>query len=400
MRRRVLLTLALLTTTAHAQWELLDAHTTADLRGIDNVGNGTVWASGTNGTILRSEDAGFVWQLCAIPPGADHLDFRAIQAFDANTAIVMSSGKGDLSRLYKTTDGCQTWKLIFTNPDKDGFWDALYFEDHHFGALLGDPVSNHFVLFNTRDAGDHWERRDAKGVRADPKTQGAFAASNTSLIAWDGLIHRFFISGGTTGAYIYSCNGRLGPNTDHWDADCDRTRLPLGNAEEASGAFSIAVHGTRFIAVGGDYTAPESGSGTATWSVGGETWNRPSSFPHGYRSAVAYDAPHKTWITAGPNGTDISTDDGRNWQALKPMPGDTPDADQHWSALSLPYVVGPHGRIGKLRDDALKPPANATRCSPAPARTAFILSRRRRTPALSRNAPPTRYTQHTACAVS
>ena len=99
--------------------------TTADLRGIDNVGGGVAWASGTNGTVLRTEDGGYLWQACAIPPGAEHLDFRGVQAFDANTAIVMSSGKGDLSRLYKTTDGCHTWKLVFTNPYPEGFWDAV-----------------------------------------------------------------------------------------------------------------------------------------------------------------------------------------------------------------------------------------------------------------------------------
>jgi hypothetical protein len=53
----------------------------------------------------------------------------------------------------------------------------------------------------------------------------------------------------------------------------------------------------------------------------------------------------------------ISTDDGRNWCALKPDPAfsNTPDADQHWNALSLPYALGHHGRIGKLRDGVLKP---------------------------------------------
>src|SRR5580704_16800070 len=133
----------------HAQWQMQDAHTTADLRGIHNLGHGVAWASGSDGTILRTEDAGFVWQLCAKPPNAEHLDFRAIQAFDNNTAIIMSSGKGELSRLYKTTDGCQTWTLLFTNPDADGFWDALRFapnknlggellsKDRH-GVLIGD----------------------------------------------------------------------------------------------------------------------------------------------------------------------------------------------------------------------------------------------------------------------
>jgi hypothetical protein len=81
----------------------------------------------------------------------------------------------------------------------------------------------------------------------------------------------------------------------------------------------------------------------------------PQTPPHGYRSAVAYDAPTKTWITVGPNGTDISRDDGRNWTALKPTAQDPPDADKNWNALSLPFVVGPKGRIGKLRPEALKP---------------------------------------------
>ena len=117
----LLLLTTLTTKKIHAQFDIEDSHTTASLRGIHNVGGGVAWASGTNGTVLRTEDGGYLWQTCTIPPGAEKLDFRGIQAFDENTAIVMSSGKGDLSRLYKTTDGCQTWKLLFTNPDKEGF---------------------------------------------------------------------------------------------------------------------------------------------------------------------------------------------------------------------------------------------------------------------------------------
>ena len=131
MRTTAILSLIIIAATAHAQFTMQTSNTTADLRGIHNVGNGVAWASGSNGTVLRTEDGGYVWQSCSIPPGAEKLDFRGIQAFDANTAIVMSSGTGDQSRLYKTTDGCHTWKLIFTNPDKDGFWDAIYFDYLH-----------------------------------------------------------------------------------------------------------------------------------------------------------------------------------------------------------------------------------------------------------------------------
>ena len=121
LRCALFLALAFATQPAQAQWQILPTPTTADLRGIQSLPNGVAWASGTEGTVLRTTDDGKTWQRCATPPGAEHLDFRGIQAFDAQTAIVMSSGKGDLSRLYKTTDACQTWKLVIrTNPDKDG----------------------------------------------------------------------------------------------------------------------------------------------------------------------------------------------------------------------------------------------------------------------------------------
>ncbi len=137
----------LLSAIGHAQspksgpWEMQQSGTIASLRGIHAVGGGVAWASGTDGTVLRTEDSGYMWQSCAMPPGAEKLDFRGIWAWDANTAIVMSSGPGDQSRLYKTTDGCSHWTLLYTNPDKDGFWDALAFEDQDHGFALGDPVN-------------------------------------------------------------------------------------------------------------------------------------------------------------------------------------------------------------------------------------------------------------------
>src|SRR6185437_9945986 len=219
---RALLLLTLLATTAtmtRAQWTLHDAHTTADLRGIDNVGHGIAWASGTDGTILRTEDAGIVWQLCAKPPGGEHLDFRAIQAFDNSTAIIMSIGKGDLSRLYKTTDGCQSWHLLFTNPDPDGFWDALQFPPapnpgappstrsgrvavsrvvarENYAFLLGDPVNGSFSIFETKDGGLHWDRQKNFGAGV-PLGAAVFAASNSSLVQYDGA--EIFGTGGHKG---------------------------------------------------------------------------------------------------------------------------------------------------------------------------------------------------------
>src|ERR1700678_20576 len=109
-------------------WQMQDSGTTAGLRGIDSVDGMVAWASGTEGTVLKTTDGGAHWTKCAVPDadkdGAT-LDFRGVQAWDSDTAIVMASGPGDKSRLYKTTDGCKRWALLFKNPDKDGFWDAI-----------------------------------------------------------------------------------------------------------------------------------------------------------------------------------------------------------------------------------------------------------------------------------
>lgn len=343
--------------TINAQWTIQDSHTTADLRGIHSIANGVAWASGTEGTVLRTTNDGKDWQRCATPPDGEHLDFRGIQAFDADTAIVMSSGKGPLSRLYKTTDGCRTWKLVFTNPDSDGFWDAVILNRFDKdGYLLGDPVDGRFRYWETDNQGtswrDTWESADRKpvpwdGLEALPN-ESAFAASNSALLI-DERYAVGFVTGGPEGARLI-----LGDDVDA-GFRFHPVRLPLRSGTATTGAYSIESRDyDGLVVVGGDYVKPNDSGGTAAYSTdGGEHWKACKTPPHGYRSAVAYDEHHKTWVTVGPNGTDVSTDDGRNWRPLRPGPGDPPDADQHWNALSLPFVVGPHGRIGKLEAQAL-----------------------------------------------
>jgi photosystem II stability/assembly factor-like uncharacterized protein len=358
---RAALLLFACTLTANAQWQILESQTTADLRGIDNVCNGIAWASGSSGTVLRTEDNGRTWQHCATPPDAEKLDFRGVQAFDAKTAIVMSSGKGDLSRLYKTTDGCQTWKLLFTNPDKDGFWDAVHITNRE-GVIIGDPVGGRFAIFTSAN-GDfqRWSRfgevRDFRYFRFEPTPyagEALFAASNSNVKGSSGT-GIGFVTGGPLGAKFAYGVWSDGQNGGYPAAEFGKVAIPLASGTSA-GAFSLQCavgstsgHSQRCIAVGGDYQSPSTSDGTAAYSYdSGRQWVAAKLPPHGYRSAVAYDTAAKTWITVGPNGTDISTDDGRNWRALKPGAGDAADADQHWNALSLPFVVGPKGRIGVL----------------------------------------------------
>lgn len=386
MRLALTLLTIIFATHAQAQWDIQDSHTTASLRGIHSLGGGIAWASGTEGTILRTTDDGANWQRCATPPGAEKLDFRGIQAFDANTAIVMSSGPGDQSRLYKTTDACQTWKLLFTNPDKQGFWDAIQFR-HYPGyftgaVLVGDPVNGKFPLFTTEDYGSTWKplqqeaRYKSLPLALARTDESLFAASNSAIAATADDKTFAFVTGGKGGArlVIPQWHG-LSWGYDNFHEGkftFSYIQLPIPS-NETSGAFSIAsrrtpddVNKVDMMIVGGDYKNPA--VGVAVFVLHSAPYYKKlftpriigsTHPPHGFRSAVAYDAQQKLWITVGPNGTDISTDDGRNWTPLKPSNQDPPDADKNWNALSLPFVVGPKGRIGKLR------PINPTESQPA-----------------------------------
>lgn len=377
MRYALILCVLFAATTAQAQWEIQPAPTTADLRGIDNVGKGIAWASGSDGTVLRTTDGGAHWQLCPTPPGAEKLDFRGIQAFDASTAIVMSSGKGPLSRLYKTTDACQSWTLLLTNPYPEGSWAGIVADNLGAGAIvIGDQVGDRFAIYASSNSGlknwfpfEHLGRAPKVTISSPhSKNEKLFAVSNSILFgdSWNGLS---FVTGGSDGSYLYDTIWHSWP-ADIYTANFGSKPIPMAKSASA-GAFSFTTSpgcnpnlrgACSYVVVGGDYLKPDEQAGTAAYAVLTHAGDNPGRLkaaqtpPHGFRSAVAYDRTTKTWITVGPNGTDISTDEGRNWRALHPNPAlhEPADADRDWNALSLPFVVGPHGRIGKLRPEALK----------------------------------------------
>jgi photosystem II stability/assembly factor-like uncharacterized protein len=159
----LLSTIFLFAAIAEAQWQKQNIKTKASLRGLSVVNEKIVWASGTGGTYLRTIDGGKSWKVGKVPD-ADKLDFRDVEAFDANTAYLLSIGNGESSRIYKTIDGGTTWKLQFKNTNEKAFFDALAFWDEDNGIVMSDPVGGKYLLISTNDGGAKREnsRRNAE----------------------------------------------------------------------------------------------------------------------------------------------------------------------------------------------------------------------------------------------
>ncbi len=292
-----------------------------------------VWASGSNGVILRSTDEGNSWKQLNVAGGAD-LDFRGIQAFDDDVAYVMSSGDGDKSRIYKTTDGGKNWKLQYSDKRPGFFLDSLACDSKTHCFALSDPVDGKFLVLVTDD-GERWSELPRDNMPAALPKEGAFAASGTAIaLCEDGKI--FFGTGGPAARIFRSSDrGRS------WTV----AEIPLVSGSPSSGVFSLACYGFYdLVAVGGDYKDPNRADRVAAFSDdAGATWHLAATQPGGYRSAVG-SFSNGDFAAVGPNGTDVSHDKGVHWRHTDPL---------NLNAVSFEasdgWAVGPKGAIARFK---------------------------------------------------
>jgi photosystem II stability/assembly factor-like uncharacterized protein len=328
-----------------SMWTLQTSGTDTNLRGVSigtfadshGVGTAVVWASGSNGVILQSKDSGKSWKRLHVQGGED-LDFRSIQARDATTAYVMSSGDGGKSRIYKTTDGGANWNLQYTDQRKEFFLDALVCDSAIECRAVGDPIDGKFVILRTRD-GETWEQLPSAQMPAALPDEGAFAASGTCLAIYS-YEDVYFVTGGPTARVFQSKDAGYS-----WTVN--NTPVISGNA--SSGIFSVSAWDKALVIVGGDYKDPNNRNHVAAYSADqGKTWKLAEEQPGGFRSAVAL-IDEKSLIAVGPNGEDVSDDGGAHWKHTDSL---------NLNALAvlrydLAWAVGPNGAIARMKSSPI-----------------------------------------------
>jgi photosystem II stability/assembly factor-like uncharacterized protein len=335
--------------------KLLTSGVDSSLRGLSSSLDGkTLYATGSNGTILRSPDAGKTWTHLHIDNAATQ-DFRGVQSFGANIAYVFSVGNDNKSHIYKTSDAGKTWRTQYSDPRPAFFLDALTCRTERICFAISDPIDGKFPILHTED-GEHWTELSQASEPSALPTEGLFAASNSSLIlCGPNKSDILFATGGPAARVFHSAD-----NAKTWTV----AKTPILSGNPSAGIFSLACNGRTVVAVGGDYRDPTLAKSVAAYSTDlGATWHLPDLAPTGYRSAVKpvatarlVAAPQpsviagrtprasQTWIAVGPDGADISTDNAAIW---------TPLSRENFNAI-LPIapnrvlIAGPKGSITQL----------------------------------------------------
>jgi photosystem II stability/assembly factor-like uncharacterized protein len=296
------------------------------LRGLSSSSDGNIlYATGSNGVILRSPDAGKSWIRLHIDNAT--ADFRGVQSFGADIAYVFSVGNDNKSHIYKTSDAGKTWSTQYSDPRPAFFLDGFVCRSEKICFAISDPIDGKFPILHTED-GEHWTELPKSSEPSALPTEGIFAASNTSLIlCGPDRNDILFATGGPAARVFHSAD-----NGHRWSV----AKTPVISGNPSAGIFSIGCNARNVVAVGGNYRDPTATKSVAAYSGDlGATWHLAELPPIGYRSAVTYVAPARpvarteaiitvgrspvapeTWIAVGTNGTDISTDNGAIWTPL------------------------------------------------------------------------------------
>lgn len=300
----------------------------SSIRGLSVVTDSVVWVSGTEGKAGRSLNGGKSWEWFTIP-GCDTCDFRDIEAFSAEKAIVM--GIAEPARIYLTRDGGKNWEQVYFNDAKGMFLDGMDFRNEKEGVAVGDPIGGRFTLIRTRDGGESWQLLPGPEAK---EGEAIFAASGTTL-----RVH-------PNGGFAFCTGGTVSRYFRYDGSNWAISSLPAIQGPGSAGIFSFAFRdGQAGVAVGGDYTqAKQTKQNCAITRDGGRSWSLPEGGPGGYRSAVEYiDATHL--VATGPSGTDISANGGQNWTLL---------SEEGFHAVrkakkgNMLYLAGSKGRIAVL----------------------------------------------------
>jgi photosystem II stability/assembly factor-like uncharacterized protein len=317
--------------------EVQKTKSNSSLHSISVLDSLNIWACGTNGTYLRTTDGGSIWQSGKVK-GFETLDFRSIQVFNNNTAVIMCTDAPAF--FFKTTDGGKTWKRKYMSRDVNVSFNGMTFMDSKNGIAFSDPIDERFFIIKTTDGGDTWKQISSLNIPPALKGEKGIAVSGTS-IAVSGKDLIWFGAGSSDKSRIFFSQDAA----DNWRA----IEVQRSNGNGTNGISSISFRDElNGIAVGGNVKNEKINSNIcAATDDGGLSW-QPIEInqPIGFRSCIAWSEENKFYLSTGRSGSSYSIDDGKTWFSI-----DT----QNYNSIGISkkdgscFVAGNKGIIAKVK---------------------------------------------------
>ena len=273
--------------------------------GVAAPGAGVVWAVGSYGKIVRSDDGGEHWKIQPTP-AAVHL--QAISAWDAERAVVVGNG-GDV---LVTSDGGNSWRSVDA-PHSEIANKLLQVRTLPNGTAWA--VGEVGAVLRTQDYGEHWRRV------LEEKDQ---AWNDIFMLGADGWMV------GEFGAMLRTRDGG-----ESWS--------PM------SGPLNSSLMSVRFRDPQNGVAVGLSGAVLITRD-GGDNWLEVPRVTREHLNSVLWDG--RRWIAVGDKGVRlIGSEDGAHWKG-----GRISDKDLSWRTQIIAvgdryYLAG--SNLAKLDGDHL-----------------------------------------------
>ena len=268
-----------------------------------------IWASGTQGGIYHSADNGLNWRKVNGPADSQSLQFRDIQPLGKGAVMLMSAGEGQSSRLYRSDDSGQSWRMQLQGTEAATFFDCIHFSDPQHGWLYGDSDQRGLYIQTTSDGGLHWQRQQLP-FDAQPN-EGGFASSGTCVNQGDNF-----------SIYIGTGNGAesrlLSSSKQTWQS----LNSPIEGGE-ASGIFSVQQAGDWLYVFGGSLKTADKPAKAYRYNLTSMQWSALPSVPLNgaiYGSALLVDKSsaldQPLVLIANPQGVAMWRQGQPDWQQI------------------------------------------------------------------------------------
>lgn len=259
-------------------------------------------------------------------------EFRSV-AHTATDFFMLSIANPAL--LYKTGDSGKM-ELVYKEENEAVFYDAMQFWNNSEGIAIGDSMDGCISVIITRDGGKSWRKLSCDQLPEGIDEEGAFAASNTNIVARENKV------------WVATTTGRI-----YFSPDKGKTwetfNTPVMDSGEAHGIYSIDFYDENIgFAIGGSYVAPKvNEKNKAVTLDGGKTWNLVADGQEpNYKSCVQFvpNGNGDHLVAAGFTGISYSADQGKTWKQL---------SEEGFYTIrflndSIAYAAGKN-RIAKLR---------------------------------------------------